>query len=100
MTRRGQSQRLGLGVLVGMKTSVDLPISDDDRCEDETEQHGAHGDHARETDRLDHDVAEARDFVGFDDSHYDWRTWRLHQSIVQQGRQSTVERVGRVERVG
>ena len=78
MTRRRQSQRLRLRILVGMETGVDLSIADDDHGEHEAEEGSADSNHAREADCLEHDIAEAGDLVGLDDFHYDWRAWRLH----------------------
>lgn len=84
MRGRRQSERLGLGILVGMETRVDFSIADHDRRQHETEERSANNNHTREADRLQHDVTEAGNLVRFDDFHYDGRAWRLHRSIVQQ----------------
>ena len=73
MTRRRQAQRLRLRILVGMETRVDLSIADDDHGQHEAEEGSAHSNHAREADRLEHDVAEAGDLVRLDDFDYDRR---------------------------
>jgi hypothetical protein len=67
-----------------METGVDLSIADNRHGEHETEQGRTDGDHTREADCLQHDIAEAGNFVGLDDFYYDRRTWGLHRSIVQQ----------------
>jgi len=84
MTRRRQSQRLRLRILLGMETGVDLPIADDDHGQYEAEEGSAHSNDAREADRLEHDIAETGNLVGLDDFYYDGRAWCLHRSIVLQ----------------
>ena len=84
MTRRRQTQRLRLRILVRMQTRLDLAVADDDHGQHEAEEGGAYSNRTREADRLDHDVTEAGDLVGLDDFYYDGRAWRLHRSIVQQ----------------
>jgi len=90
MTRRRQSQRLRLRILLGMEAGVDLSIADDDDGQHEAEKGCAHSNHAREADRLEHDVAEPGDLVGLDDFYYDGRAWRLHPTSVQQAQKGAV----------
>ena len=78
---RREAERLRLGVFVGMQASLNLAVADDDDGQYEAEEHGAHGNDAREADRLEHDIPKAGDFIALDDFHYDRRAWRLHRSI-------------------
>ena len=57
MTRRRQSQRLRLRILLGMETGVDLSIADDDHGEHEPKRSRPQQS-LLEADLLAHDVAE------------------------------------------
>ena len=85
MRCRREAERLRLRIVLGMQVRLDLAITDDDHGEDEAKDRGAHSDHAREADCLEHDVAKTGKFVRLDDFHYDRRAWRLHRTIVQHG---------------
>jgi hypothetical protein len=43
----GETEWLGLGVLVGMQTSLNLPVADDDDGQYDAEEQGAHGNERR-----------------------------------------------------
>ena len=84
MRRWCEAERLRLLILVGMQARLDLPEADDDNGQDEAEEQGAHRDHTREADGLEHDIAKTGHLVRLDDFHYDWRARGLHRTSVQQ----------------
>ncbi len=77
-----EAERLRLLILFGMQARLDLPEADDDDGQDEAEEQGAHRDHTREADGLEHDVAKTGHLVRLDNLHYDGRAWRLHRTSV------------------
>ena len=79
-----QTERLRLRVFLGVQASLNLAVPDDDDGQHDAEERCADGNHTREADRLEHDIAEPGYLVPLDDFHYDRRAWCLHCSIVLQ----------------
>ena len=85
MFRGREAERLRLGLFLGMQTSVNLAVPDDDDGQHHAEEHCTNSDHPRKADCLEHHIAQSGNFVPLDDFHYDGRAWCLHGSIVLQG---------------
>ena len=84
MRRRSEAERLRLCILLRMQARVDLAVADNHRGKQQSERCRAHADGPRQSDRFNHDVAQAGDLVCLDNLHYDGRARRLHDSIVLQ----------------